>query len=262
MPATYTHHLIAREAYTALSPALQTEIQSLPLYFFGAQGADFCFFDRSLNPKTKNFGSYLHREGGFSAFCTLKALAERDAPILSYALGYITHYAADSTFHPYVYATAGNSPLRHSRLENILDIRFKRNSLSKEYDTFFRKKLTEREKDTLFLIYTAIALRDRFCAPKKPAFLRSIALFNAYMPIPNTLFDGSNAQVKAYAANEQKREWAYPADPKIKSRDSADELFMKSVVLSVKLIEAFLRAVKINLPLDRKLFGKGFLTGI
>lgn len=262
MPATYTHHLIAREAYAALPHSLQNKIHNLPLYFFGAQGPDFCFFYRSLNPKAKNLGSYLHREGGFPAFCVLKSLAARDPQILSYALGYVTHYAADSTFHPYVYATTGNSPLRHSRLENILDIRFKRQAEPSEYDPFFHGKLSEQEKDELFFIYTAIALRARFPVPKKPAFLRSIALFNAYLPIPNTLFDGSNAQVRAFAANEEKRTWAYPAAPKITSCENADELLEKAITLSVTLMESFLSAVKTNAALDRALFGKGFLTGI
>lgn len=263
MPATYTHHLIARETYKALPPEIQNKICcAFSLYFFGAQGPDFCFFDRSLNPKAKNLGSYLHREGGFPTFCVLKVLAARDPILLSYALGYITHYAADSTFHPYVYATAGQSPLRHSRLENILDIRFKRQSKSTQYEQFFRAKLSEEEKDYLFLTYTAIALQCGLSAPQKPAFLRSISLFNAYMPIPHTLFDGYTARVRDFAANEENRAWAYPAAPEIVSRDSADELFLKSVTLSTKLIEQFLQAVKTHTPLSRELFGKSFLTGI
>ena len=262
MPAPYTHHLVARKAYVALPRDLKTKIHSLPLYFFGAQGPDFCFFYRSLNPKAKNLGSHLHRGGGFPAFCVLKALAPRDPQILSYALGYITHYAADSTFHPYVYATTGNSPLRHSRLENILDIRFKRQAAHSELDKFFHGKLSEEEKDELFLIYTAIALQSGLPAPQKPAFLRSISLFNAYMPIPNTLFDGTNAQVRALAANEEKRAWAYPAAPEITSCENADELLKKSITLSVMLMQSFLTAVQTSAPLSRKLFGKGFLTGI
>ena len=82
------------------------------------------------------------------------------------------------------------------------------------------------------------------------------------MPIPNSLFDGSNAQVRAFAANEEKRTWAYPAAPKITSCENADELFEKAITLSVRLIESFLSAVKTNAALDRALFGKGFLTGI
>ena len=262
MPAPYTHHLVAREAYAALPRDLQTKIHSLSLYFFGAQGPDFCFFYRSLNPKAKNLGSHLHREGGFPAFCALKSLAARDPQILSYALGYITHYAADSVFHPYVYAVTGNSKFRHSRLENILDIRFKRQAKRDENDKFFHGKLIEEEKDELFFIYTAIALQCGFPAPQKPAFLRSIALFNAYMPIPNTLFDGVSAQVQAFAANEEKRAWAYPAAPDIVSRENADELLEKSITRSATLMKNFLNAVQTNAPLSRKLFGKGFLTGI
>jgi hypothetical protein len=263
MPASYTHYLVAKNAYLASSPPIQNAIRvSLPLYFFGAQGADFCFFNPSLSLKRKNLGSYLHREGGLPTFFILKALAARDCEILAYALGYVTHYAADSAFHPYVYAMTDNSPLRHSRLENILDIRFKKRFSNAEQDAFFYGKLSEKEKDLLFLIYTAIALKNGFHAPQKPAFLRSISLFNAYMPLPNALFDGSSAEVRAIAANEEKRAWRYPAAPHIIKTDSADELLSNSIASATELIDAFFHATRTNEPLNKEKFGKGFLTGI
>lgn len=263
MPASYTHHLLAREAFIALPDHIQTIIRpNLPLYFFGAQGADFCFFYRSWNPKAKNLGSHLHREGGFQTLQLLKVLSSRDREIFAYTLGYLTHYAADATFHPYIYATAGRSVLRHTRLENILDIRLKKRTSSPEYDEYFRRKLTLEEQDLLFLIYTAVAVKNGFPSPKKGAFLRAFSAFNAYLPLPNALFDGVNAKVRALAANEEKRLWSYPADPARVSDESVDELFDRAKDFAITLLTTFSHAVKNKLPLDRELFGKGFLTGV
>ena len=263
MPASYTHHCLAREAYLSSPDEIQAIIRpDLPLYFFGAQGADFCFFYRSWNPKAKNLGSYLHREGGFPTLQLLKALSSRDRQIFAYTLGYLTHYAADATLHPYIYATAGSSVLRHTRLENILDIRLKKRTSSQEYDEYFRKRLTLEEQDLLFLIYTAVAVKNGFPSPKKPAFLRALSAFNAYLPLPNALFDGVNAKVRSLAANEEKRLWSYPADPTRTSDESVDELFEKAKDFAITLLKTFSHAVKNKLPLDGTLFGKGFLTGV
>lgn len=189
MPAAYTHHCLAREAYLSSPEKIQELIRNdLPLYFFGAQGADFCFFYPSWKIGNKNVGSYLHRQGSFAALQLLKTLFFYDRQIFSYALGYLTHYAADSILHPYIYATAGKSVLQHARLENILDIRLKKKAHSQTYDEYFRKKLTPKEQDTLFLLYTALAAKNKFPMPKKSAFSLAIATFNATIPPPEHPF--------------------------------------------------------------------------
>ncbi len=262
MPAAYTHFLIAREALSALPINVQnTAAHNLPLYFFGAQGADFYFFYPALRPKTFNLGSHLHRKGSLTTFRTLQALSN-DRDILAYSLGYLTHYAADCTLHPYVYATAGNSLLRHTRLENLLDIRFKNAFPAHAYDGFFRKKLQQTDKELLLLVYTALAQKSKLEAPKRSAFFRAVSLFNAYLPLPNTLFDGASAKLRALVANEEKREWAYPANPALIRTDSADELFTNAVTLAVELIGIFFHAVKDRRSLPSALFSKSFLTGL
>ena len=73
MPASYTHFLVAREGLKHLSlPLKNIAKQHSNLYFFGAQGADFCFFQPNFGEKMPNLGAVLHREGGFSAFEILK----------------------------------------------------------------------------------------------------------------------------------------------------------------------------------------------
>ncbi|MBQ8284584.1 MAG: zinc dependent phospholipase C family protein [Clostridia bacterium] len=264
MPASYTHYKIARETFKKLPPALQKDVRPfLSLYFFGAQGADFCFFYRFLTTRSRNLGSHLHRNGGYDSFTVLKTFSRHNAPIFAYALGYITHYAADSTFHPYVYATAGKSPLRHSRIESALDLHFQeKTELQDEYFQYFSKKLSSVEENELFLLYAAIAAKTNFPPLIRPSFSQAISLFNAYLPMPSALLKGNEKPFIAFAANTEKRFWRYPAAPMIVRNDNADELFEKSVLQSQRLIDSFVSAMQAQMSLPRALFGKNYLTGI
>ena len=243
MPANYTHHLIASKALDTLLPATKNIIKLyLPLYFFGAQGADFCFFYRFLSPRSKNFGSYLHRQGGYPAFCVLKSLSARDLKLLAYTLGYVTHYAADVTFHPFVYAHAKKSMWTHARIESSLDVQFRQNiSIPDDYAMLLGQRLTAEEEAHLFAAYGAIAVKCGFPPLQKPAFLRSITRFHSYPPFPALLFS---------------------KQPRLYPPDEADALFAKAVALSAELFAELLTCIKKQTPPSKDLFGKNYLTGI
>ena len=191
MPSVYTHFLIARQSFLALPPRIQAKISPhLALYYFGAQGADFCFFYKSFPKKTINFGSYMHRTGAWITFQTLQRYAAHSSALFAYAAGYITHYAADAILHPYVYATSGDSFLIHTRLESALDYQYGKRyaqAAREDYKRYFYPKLNKNEKDALFLLYSEIAQKCGFSPLVKPAFFRAISTFNAYLPISFTL---------------------------------------------------------------------------
>ncbi|MBQ7323752.1 MAG: zinc dependent phospholipase C family protein [Clostridia bacterium] len=238
MPASFTHFSIADVVFQNASPSLQEKMQAdLPLYYFGAQGADFCFFYRTLPNVQPNLGSHLHREGSFSAFLTLHSLSKRNPAILAYALGYITHYVADTTFHPFIYASGGENPLRHSRLESLLDLHVSKRIEKSPNLSLFKNKFTDEEKELLFLLYCAIATKAQLSLPKKTPFLRAISLFNATMPLPNLIFNTFTPNLLTQLFD-------------------ADKLFQLTVKRSLTLMETFL-----NDPLSKRVFGKNFLTG-
>ena len=264
MPAVYTHYLIAEKAFTLFPKPLQAEIRPfLTAYLFGAQGADFCFFYKPLNTRLKNFGSYLHREGGYHAFRVMKAFAVKDGFLRAYALGYLTHYAADVVFHPYVYHSAGKSPLRHTRIESAIDVHFRQKyqALENAFSPFY-KKPTKAEQNELYLLFAAIATATPFAPLSKPAFFNAISLFNAYPPISFALFGSKNSQIVSAAVNAEKRLWSYPSAAHIQSDDNADELFEKAVRFALSLIREFLFAAKNRRALPLSRFGKNYLTGI
>ena len=157
MPSVYTHFLIARQSFLALPPRIQAKIAPhMHLYYFGAQGADFCFFYKFLRRKNGNLGSHLHRKGGLNTFQCLQTHAAQSSAIFAYAAGYITHYAADTILHPYVYAASGTSILVHTRLESALDYEYGKTYAKaawEDYKRYFRPKLDKDEKQTLYALY-------------------------------------------------------------------------------------------------------------
>lgn len=242
MPAAYTHHCVARETLALLPPDVRTTLQPhLPLYFFGAQGADFCFFYSVLGGFSQNFGSYLHRQGGFPAFQVCKTFSA-DPPLFAYSLGFITHYAADTVFHPFVYEKAGKSALKHTRIENALDRYFK-TKFPNDVSEFFRAKLSPEDKKSLFLLYAAISVRVGFPPLDPKAFYRAIRLFNAYLPPSSKLFSVKSSTLRA---NLSKR---------------ADELYATAILRAKDCSIAFCDCIKKKIPLSREIFGKNYLTG-
>lgn len=117
MPASYLHQAVARAAAGGSPAALA-----------GAEGPDplfYCFHHAKGAPLPFALGSRLHksRTGAFlvSLLRGAKTPAQRD-----YALGFLTHYATDTTFHPFVYAHSSApdgkySTNLHCTLEHALD---------------------------------------------------------------------------------------------------------------------------------------------
>lgn len=115
MPSGYLHQRCALAAGEAagVTPA------DLSAFILGAQGPDPLFtlgmFPLSLKSKPLPYGGMLHkrRTGAFLATLMRRAkdcgTAER-----AYAMGFLTHYALDSTVHPYVYAHSLNASGEYS----------------------------------------------------------------------------------------------------------------------------------------------------
>ncbi len=111
MPAAYVHDAIA------LAAQARTGIPGLHegALCAGAQGPDplfyYRFFSRVKNTRMAALGSRIHdeRTGDFLVALLRHARAhggsgEMRQLVLSYAWGFLSHFATDSTVHPYVYA--------------------------------------------------------------------------------------------------------------------------------------------------------------
>lgn len=136
MPASYVHERMALEARQRLSGSCASSLSALLTAYeaallTGAQGPDpfffYRFFSRDDNTKISALGSRLHdaRSSDFLLALLAAAMNEGEAA-LAYALGFFSHFATDSTIHPYVYAHSYDREGRyrsnlHCALEAAMD---------------------------------------------------------------------------------------------------------------------------------------------
>jgi hypothetical protein len=117
MPDYFSHYIIADKIYEKLQRKDKLKIESKTLYLLGAQGGDV-FFTYNAHFAKSNLGRELHAKDPKELF---EKLVEGN---LSYAAGFATHYALDSTLHPAIYAfeEGKRSPLTHLSFESDLGL--------------------------------------------------------------------------------------------------------------------------------------------
>lgn len=143
MPKELTHWHIAKSILSREIPGSAAEIirQRPQLYYLGAIAHDTPFYDLSKSAKTgiKYIGDQLHGANGENTLDPLIALLKKvltkkpPETFLGFILGMLTHYVADSTFHPLIFYLSGNyydnnrhkrskAVFRHHLLETAIDL--------------------------------------------------------------------------------------------------------------------------------------------
>lgn len=129
MPEAYIHRCVAQ---AALEKSGFQPPQSLAPYYMGANGPDVLFTYRVLSHHKpydlEQLGTRMHDEQCGRFLRTLIFSAHTPAQ-MNYALGFVTHYAADSVMHPYIEfqsSEAGQFPMPygHGFCEVALDSMF------------------------------------------------------------------------------------------------------------------------------------------
>lgn len=126
MPASYVHQCVASACCDALSlfdqPALRHALLA------GSEGPDPLFFSVvSLPgaPLAPKLGSILHTRKTDDFLLALADACKGSELTRAYCCGFFTHYAADTTFHPFVYAHSvedgGYSSTKHCTLEHQIE---------------------------------------------------------------------------------------------------------------------------------------------
>lgn len=127
MPAAYTHYRFGRDVLALLPEDLRSVITAhRVLYDIGLHGPDIFFFYRPLRHNSViRLGHALHEQSGETVFRRLWTLYERDPSpaALAYLLGFLCHFALDSSCHGYVGQMEALG-VGHSLLETQLDRAF------------------------------------------------------------------------------------------------------------------------------------------
>ncbi len=199
MPACLTHNCFAKDVLERLA---LPEVDRTA-YLWGAQGPDFLFCHRYLQSAAKKdvkslkeYGSALHKTAPSITLSAMRGfLSNRgDISYRSYVLGFLCHYALDSTAHPYINARAQdmcagrpeeNESTAHGEIEASLDaivLRWKTGQLPSQVklsDMFPKNEGVQRKiaclyRDVLFGVYgTDVSEEELYRSTKDARFIFS-----------------------------------------------------------------------------------------
>lgn len=268
----------------------RAETLRLADYYFGAQGPDPLFFYRFFSMRKQNLGRMLHAQNVYGTFECMLEYTRSHPAALGYALGYITHYAADAAFHPYVYyyafAHCGTRVARstlHTQMESDFDTYFlaRQGTEVGEYRlpyapsdldladitgmylaVFADKGVSVVAKDVYRAVrgwfrYLRFTLDPHY---RKGRFWRGLGKYFRQPRRLGAMF--RRKEINEDYLNAPRAEWRYRDDPEIVSDADADALYAKAVADSRELIDAFMSSYYSREPLPRALFGKHLLSGI
>lgn len=265
MPASYVHQCVARKALKGMFGA-EEALMSAALA--GAEGPDPFFFSVAPNPGgpyPPQVGTLLHtkRTDDF-LLAMLDACAGAELS-RAYALGFFTHYAADTTCHPFVYAHAltaqgGYSSTAHCLLEHRLEtLHYRRTGHPSGLPVQFAgyAALSRAQKDAL-----AAPLADAIAAvfPEQALTKRRVAAsfedgvrlcrlfrseggtkFRAMGALPFGLADLAHSHMMPLEppeediANDARAPWASIWQPDLIRNESFDDLFEAAVSRAAEL---------------------------
>lgn len=124
MPTTYAHWAFGRDCIEKMPKNLQSIIHKhRDIYNLGVHGPDILFYDL-MHSDIVEYGNQLHDtpmkvffKGCKEAFKTHKEKEE----MLAYIMGFLTHFALDSTCHSYIGKKVDVGPVSHFKIESEWD---------------------------------------------------------------------------------------------------------------------------------------------
>lgn len=120
MPTTYAHWRFGQDCIQTLPEELQNIISKHIDYFnIGVHGPDIFFYDLK-HDEVSEFGNKMHdiaANGFFASTSEVYKAHEEKEEMLSYILGFISHFVLDSMVHGYVERKKEVSGVSHNRIE-------------------------------------------------------------------------------------------------------------------------------------------------
>lgn len=266
MPAFFTHEIVCERALNRLSPKLIRTIDR-SLYRVGAQGGDPLFFYRT---KKRSVGVLLHRKNVYALFNALLSFEN-----LSFPLGYLTHYATDTVFHPYVYRTVREKGAEfprhnlHAMLERDID------RLLRDCAQPFDDRPLQPNKNTLKTLYADLAPVLRSVYGVSVRYEKFVLAYRAYFFL-QTFLQAHGDALRPTVTGAERVLFLRHALSDLMPRGARErslferqdfseqvvcDLAEKSVRKSVRLIEQFLLARESETPLPEKPFSEDFNKG-
>ena len=126
MPSTYAHRRFGANVLDHLPGGLGEEIRrNRELYDIGLHGPDLLFYYHAASSNPVNrLGNAMHEQPGRVFFERARGVVQKEndrSAALAYALGFVCHFALDSTCHPYVERFTRESGVSHCEIETEFD---------------------------------------------------------------------------------------------------------------------------------------------
>lgn len=126
MPSTYAHRRFGANVLDHLPAPLREKLEAhRELYDIGLHGPDLLFYYHAeKSTPVAALGNAMHDEPGRMFFDRARRVVHEEADreaALAYALGYVCHFALDSTCHPFVEQFTRESGVTHCEIETEFD---------------------------------------------------------------------------------------------------------------------------------------------
>ena len=238
MPSTYAHRRFGADVLDRLPAELQEKIAPYrELYDIGLHGPDLLFYYHAAkSTPVSALGNAMHEQPGAVFFERARGVVNkaknRDAA-LAYVLGFLCHFALDSTCHPRVEQDVRDSGVSHCEIE-----------------TEFDNMLLRRDgKDPLHFL-TASHIHPSMERAKVIApFYQGITILQAY-----DAMKGMVAVHKLLLASSPAKRWVVLTQPNpacAESCEQLDALYQKALPLAERLILEYRDTLQTGAPLDQ-----------
>ena len=126
MPAAYAHNRFGQDCISLMPDKLKALcLSECALFNYGVHGPDILFYYHPLiSNEINRFGSELHHCTGkifFEPCPDICRFYSGKSAMLAYLLGFLAHFALDSSCHSYINTLANESPFSHNLIESQFD---------------------------------------------------------------------------------------------------------------------------------------------
>lgn len=256
MPSTYAHRRFGANVLEHLPEDLRGRIEPYrALYDIGLHGPDLLFYYHAVksNPVSR-LGNAMHEQPGRVFFDRARGVvrqADERAAALAYALGFVCHFALDSTCHPFVEKYTRSSGVTHCEIETEFDNMLMRRDGYDPLHFFTASHIqpTEENAKVIAPFYENISQEEALEALK--GMIAVHKLLQASNPVKRWVVLNGMKVVGAYDALHGLVANPKPNPQCTDSDKTLDALYGKALPLAERLILEFVQKLDTDEPLDK-----------
>ena len=256
MPSTYAHRRFGANVLDHLPAPLREKLEAhRELYDIGLHGPDVLFYYHAeKSTPVAALGNAMHDEPGRTFFDRARRVVHEEADreaALAYALGYVCHFALDSTCHPFVEQFTRESGVTHCEIETEFDNMLLRRDGHdpKSFFTASHIRPTAENARVIAPFYEGLtglqvldALKGMIAMHR---LLQPSGAVKRWVVLTGMKAVGKYDVLHGLVANPQ------PNPQCTESNEKLDALYQQAIPLAVRLIEAYAGTLDTDTPLDK-----------